>query len=191
MTVGVFANCTFYLKVKHLGRQQKKKLQTDIKENGGNVSLSLNPQCTHVILDSADVLSQYQLNSVQKNHVHIANLDFIRESIKERRLLDIKSYTPYKSLDSTPPPCQEASSSGKYFISSTQCIIGATVNVLVCQKYYTKVWSRNTTQKLGFPGRCGSAVKHQLMHQEVTGSIPSQGTCPGCGLNPQWEACRR
>lgn len=42
--MGVFANCTFCLKVKHLPGQQKKKLQTDIKENGGNVSFLLNPQ---------------------------------------------------------------------------------------------------------------------------------------------------
>ncbi|XP_016059049.1 PREDICTED: poly [ADP-ribose] polymerase 4 [Miniopterus natalensis] len=110
MTVGVFANCTFCLKVKHLPRQQKKKLQTDIKENGGNVSFLLNPQCTHIILDSADVLSQYQLNSIQKNHIHIVNPDFIWESVKERRLLDVKNYNPNKSLDNI-PPCQEPSSS--------------------------------------------------------------------------------
>ncbi|XP_036893177.1 protein mono-ADP-ribosyltransferase PARP4 isoform X2 [Sturnira hondurensis] len=111
MTLGIFANCTFCLKVKHLPGQQKKKLQTDIKENGGNVSFLLNPQCTHVILDSADVLSRYQLNSIQKHHIHIANLDFIWESIKERRLLDVKNYSPNKSQDSAPLPCQEASSS--------------------------------------------------------------------------------
>ncbi|XP_058403765.1 protein mono-ADP-ribosyltransferase PARP4 isoform X3 [Diceros bicornis minor] len=110
MTVGIFANCTFCLKVKRLPRQQKKKLQTDIKENGGKFSFLLNPQCTHVILDSADVLSQYQLNSVQKNHIHIANPDFIWESVKERRLLDVKNYDPNKSVDITPPPCQKASS---------------------------------------------------------------------------------
>nr|KAF6369972.1 poly(ADP-ribose) polymerase family member 4 [Myotis myotis] len=111
MTVGVFANCTFCLKVKHLPGQQKKKLQTDIKENGGNVSFLLNPQCTHIILDNADVLSQYQLKSIQKNHIQIANLDFIWESIKEGRLLDVKNYNPNKSLDTTLPPYQETSSS--------------------------------------------------------------------------------
>nr|XP_040137821.1 protein mono-ADP-ribosyltransferase PARP4 [Ictidomys tridecemlineatus] len=44
MTVGIFVNCTFCLKVKYLPHQQKKKLQTDIKENGGKFSLLLNPQ---------------------------------------------------------------------------------------------------------------------------------------------------
>jgi hypothetical protein len=44
MTLGIFANCIFCLKVKYLPRQQKKKLQTDIKENGGKFSFLLNPQ---------------------------------------------------------------------------------------------------------------------------------------------------
>nr|XP_031540354.1 LOW QUALITY PROTEIN: protein mono-ADP-ribosyltransferase PARP4 [Vicugna pacos] len=112
MTVGIFANCTFCLKLKHLPRQQKKKLQTDIKENGGNFSFLLNAQCTHVILDSADVLSQYQLSSIRKNRIHIANPDFVWDSIKERRLVDLGNYGPRKSLDSTPTPRQRASSAG-------------------------------------------------------------------------------
>uniref|UniRef100_A0A8C7BSE6 Poly [ADP-ribose] polymerase n=1 Tax=Neovison vison TaxID=452646 RepID=A0A8C7BSE6_NEOVI len=111
MTVRIFANFNFCLKVKHLARQQKKKLQNDIKENGGNFSFVLNPQCTHIILDNADVLSQYQLKSIQKNHIHIINPDFIWDSIKERRLLDIMNYDPNKALAITPPPCQKASSS--------------------------------------------------------------------------------
>ncbi|XP_022378335.1 poly [ADP-ribose] polymerase 4 isoform X1 [Enhydra lutris kenyoni] len=111
MTVRIFANCNFCLKVKHLARQQKKKLQNDIKENGGNFSFLLNPQCTHIILDNADVLSQYQLKSIQKNHIHIINPDFIWDSIKERRLLDVMNYDPNKALDITPPPCQKAGSS--------------------------------------------------------------------------------
>ncbi|KAI4565269.1 hypothetical protein MJT46_009612 [Ovis ammon polii x Ovis aries] len=113
MTVGIFANCTFCLKVKHLTRQQKRKLQTDIKENGGNFSFLLNAQCTHVILDNADVLSQYQLKSIRKNHILIANPDFVWESIKERRLLDTKIYGPSESLDITSASKEEWSSSRK------------------------------------------------------------------------------
>ncbi|XP_037655613.1 protein mono-ADP-ribosyltransferase PARP4-like isoform X2 [Choloepus didactylus] len=111
MTMGIFANCTFCLKVKYLPHHQKKKLQTDIKENGGKFSFLLNPQCTHVILDNVDVLSAYQLKSIEKKHIHIANPDFIWESIKERRLLDVKNYVPKKSLDIMPLPSQKASSS--------------------------------------------------------------------------------
>uniref|UniRef100_A0A5G2QB57 Poly [ADP-ribose] polymerase n=1 Tax=Sus scrofa TaxID=9823 RepID=A0A5G2QB57_PIG len=111
MTVGIFEDCTFCLKVKHLPRQQKRKLQTDIKENGGNFSFLLNAQCTHVILDNADVLSQYQLNSLQKHHIHITNPEFIWESIKEGKLVDVRNYDPLKSVGIAPPPCQKASSS--------------------------------------------------------------------------------
>ncbi|XP_075805124.1 protein mono-ADP-ribosyltransferase PARP4 isoform X3 [Microtus pennsylvanicus] len=103
MALGIFANCTFCLKVKHLPRQEKKKLQADIKENGGNFSFLLNPQCTHVILDNADVLSRYQLNSIQKNDVQIASPDFIWDSIKQRRLLDVKNYDPKSQAVVSPP----------------------------------------------------------------------------------------
>ncbi|KAM4860185.1 protein mono-ADP-ribosyltransferase PARP4 [Thomomys bottae] len=109
MTVGIFANCIFCLKVKYLPRQQKKKLQTDIKENGGKFSFLMSPQCTHVILDNADTLSQYQLDSIQKNHIHIAGPDFIWESIKEKKLLDVKTYELKKSLPITPLPHQNSS----------------------------------------------------------------------------------
>uniref|UniRef100_A0A8D1V5L5 Poly [ADP-ribose] polymerase n=1 Tax=Sus scrofa TaxID=9823 RepID=A0A8D1V5L5_PIG len=110
MTVGIFEDCTFCLKVKHLPRQQKRKLQTDIKENGGNFFFLLNAQCTHVILDNADVLSQYQLNSLQKHHIHITNPEFIWECIKEGKLVDVRNYDPLKSVGIAPPPCQKASS---------------------------------------------------------------------------------
>ncbi|XP_036054400.1 protein mono-ADP-ribosyltransferase PARP4 [Onychomys torridus] len=108
MTLGIFANCIFCLKVKYLPRQQKKKLQADIKENGGEFSFLLNPQCTHIILDNADiVLSRCQLNSIQKNDVQIANPDFIWDSVKERRLLDVKNYD-LQSLAMMPPPSEKS-----------------------------------------------------------------------------------
>ncbi|XP_035311523.1 protein mono-ADP-ribosyltransferase PARP4 isoform X1 [Cricetulus griseus] len=103
MTLGIFANCIFCLKIKYLPRQQKKKLQTDIKNNGGKFSFLLNPQCTHVILDNADALSQYQLNSIQKNDVQIASPDFIWDSVNQRRLMNVTNYDP-KSLALMPPP---------------------------------------------------------------------------------------
>ncbi|XP_050999336.1 protein mono-ADP-ribosyltransferase PARP4 [Acomys russatus] len=102
MTLGIFANCIFCLKVKNLPGQQKKQLQTDIKENGGKFSFLLTPQCTHVIVDSADVLSRGQLNSIQKNDVQIANPGFVWDSVRQRRLLDVKNYEP-KSGAITPP----------------------------------------------------------------------------------------
>ncbi|XP_040853783.1 protein mono-ADP-ribosyltransferase PARP4-like [Ochotona curzoniae] len=111
MTLGIFSNCTFCLKVKYLPRQQKRKLQFDIKENGGKFSLVLNPQCTHVVLDNADFLSQYQLDSIRKKRVHIASPEFIWDCIKERRLLDVKNYEPTEALAVTLPPDQNTRSS--------------------------------------------------------------------------------
>ena len=34
-------------------------------------------------------------------------------------------------------------------------------------------------------------IEHQPTNQEVTGSIPSQGTCLGCGPGPQQGALER
>nr|KAF6387550.1 hypothetical protein mMyoMyo1_008040 [Myotis myotis] len=34
-------------------------------------------------------------------------------------------------------------------------------------------------------------VECQPMSQEVTVRFPVKGTCPGCGLDPQWGACRK
>ncbi|XP_013370321.1 PREDICTED: poly [ADP-ribose] polymerase 4 [Chinchilla lanigera] len=109
MTVGIFANCTFCLKVKYLPLQQKRKLQTDIKENGGKLSSSLNPQCTHVILDNADVLSQYQLQHFQKKHILLARPDFIWECVKARRLLGVDCCGPAEPQAVMPPAAQKTS----------------------------------------------------------------------------------
>ena len=34
-------------------------------------------------------------------------------------------------------------------------------------------------------------IGYQRVNQRVTGSIPSQGTCLGCGPGPQWGAHER
>ncbi|MBZ3872524.1 Poly [ADP-ribose] polymerase 4 [Sciurus carolinensis] len=84
-------------------------------QRGSQMAVTTTPskksQCTHIILDNADILSQYQLNAIRKNHVHIANPDFIWESIKERRLLDVKNYDPCNSCDIKPSLDEKASSS--------------------------------------------------------------------------------
>eukprot|EP00073_Rattus_norvegicus_P053042 XP_017455426.1 PREDICTED: poly [ADP-ribose] polymerase 4 isoform X1 [Rattus norvegicus] len=121
MTLGIFANCIFCLKVKYLPRQQKKKLQTDIKENGGKFSFLLNPQCTHVIVDSADVLSRCHLNSIQKNDVQIANPAFIEDSVRQRRLLDVKNYDPMSPAGAAPPA--EKISSSELVLPSAHYVI--------------------------------------------------------------------
>lgn len=196
--MGIFANCTFCLKVKHLPGQQKKKLQTDIKKNGGNVSVLLNPQCTHIILDNADVLSQYQLKSIQKNHIHIANLDFIWESIKEGRLLDVKNYNPNKSLDSTLPPYQETSSSEVKTDKLSLDNATETENIVTLTKFYTEdveiphfpqdfeVAKYNILEKVGPAGGGETAVVELQCSQDpgdpafliVAHFLPEGGTEP-------------
>ncbi|XP_069323865.1 protein mono-ADP-ribosyltransferase PARP4 isoform X2 [Eulemur rufifrons] len=183
MTVGIFANCTFCLKVKSLPRPQKKKLQTDITENGGKFSLLLNPQCTHIILDNADVLSQYQLNSIQKNHIRIANPDFIWQSVKERRLLDVKNYDPRQSLDITPCPDQKAS--GSEVKTNDLSLDGASEkeNVVEFTRFYTEdveishfpqdfeVAKYNTLEKVGVEGGRDTVVVELQCSQDP-------GDCP-------------
>ena len=34
-------------------------------------------------------------------------------------------------------------------------------------------------------------IEHGSEKQRVAGSIPSQGTCPGCRPGPRWGACER
>lgn len=44
---------------------------------------------------------------------------------------------------------------------------------------------RTITRSQIEPGQCTSVVEHHAMNQEVTSSIPGQGTCQCCGFNPQ------
>lgn len=37
----------------------------------------------------------------------------------------------------------------------------------------------------------GRSVEHSSMYQQVAGSIPSLGTCPGCELEPHLGVCRK
>ncbi|XP_006832122.1 PREDICTED: poly [ADP-ribose] polymerase 4-like [Chrysochloris asiatica] len=164
MTVGIFANCSFFLKVKCLSRQQKKKLQTNIKENGGTFSFSLTPQCTHIILDNAVVLSQYQAKSFQEKHIHIVNPDFIHESVKERRLLDVKNYNPNKSLGITLSSCQKESTFGVETDAASLDSSTENENTVEVTEFYTEnieiphfpgefeVAKYNTLEKIGTEG---------------------------------------
>ena len=55
------------------------------------------------------------------------------------------------------------------------------------------VGNRDTEMKNMVPTLAGVAwwIECQPENQKVTGSIPSQGTCPGCGPGPQWGAHER
>ncbi|XP_072849781.2 protein mono-ADP-ribosyltransferase PARP4 isoform X1 [Pogona vitticeps] len=98
MTVAIFANCVFYLKVKKLQSLEKKKLKSCIKENGGQITFVLNQECTHVVTDDADGLFSTHLKAVQKYQLPIIGADFIWNSVREGKLLQTKRYEQTKSL---------------------------------------------------------------------------------------------
>nr|XP_048701056.1 protein mono-ADP-ribosyltransferase PARP4 isoform X7 [Caretta caretta] len=101
MTVGIFANCVFFLKMKHLPIQEKNRLRTCIKENGGIIYFVLNHECTHVIVDNVAVLSSYHLKTIEKYRLPIVSADFVLKSAEERKLLQIDDYESSKSLEGT------------------------------------------------------------------------------------------
>uniref|UniRef100_A0A8C3I7N1 Poly [ADP-ribose] polymerase n=1 Tax=Chrysemys picta bellii TaxID=8478 RepID=A0A8C3I7N1_CHRPI len=99
MTVAIFANCVFFLKVKHLPIQEKNRLRTCIKENGGIIYFVLNHECTHVIVDNVAVLSSYHLKTIEKYRLPIVSADFVWKSAEEGKLLPIDDYESSKSLE--------------------------------------------------------------------------------------------
>lgn len=85
-----------------------------------------------MILDNADILSRYQLNSIQKNDVQIASPAFIWDSVKQRRLLDVKNYDP-KSLAVMSPP-GDKSCVGECVLPSPSRVTDAVVDIWTCHR---------------------------------------------------------
>ena len=54
----------------------------------------------------------------------------------------------------------------------------------------TVIVSKNKKPEIALAG-VSQWTKHWPVNQRVTGSIPSQGTCLGCGPVPQQGACER
>nr|XP_032627679.1 protein mono-ADP-ribosyltransferase PARP4 [Chelonoidis abingdonii] len=99
MTVAIFENCVFFLKVKHLPIQEKNRLRTCIRENGGIIYFVLNHECTHVIVDNVAVLSSYHLKTIEKYRLPIVSVDFVWKAAEEGKLLQIDGYESSKSLE--------------------------------------------------------------------------------------------
>nr|KAF6471658.1 hypothetical protein HJG59_011030 [Molossus molossus] len=53
-------------------------------------------------------------------------------------------------------------------------------------KINAKVFSGEDKKKRKSPARVAQWLRVDPMHQEIAGSIPGQGICPGWGPNPQW-----
>ncbi|CAI5773211.1 protein mono-ADP-ribosyltransferase PARP4 [Podarcis lilfordi] len=97
MTVKIFANCVFFVKVKKLSVLEKSRLNGCIKENGGQIKFVLNHECTHIVTDDANALSSIHLKAVKKYQLPIVGADFIWNSVKERRLLQADDYEAQQS----------------------------------------------------------------------------------------------
>ncbi|XP_075598343.1 protein mono-ADP-ribosyltransferase PARP4 isoform X1 [Balearica regulorum gibbericeps] len=99
--MAIFANCVFFIKVKYLPIQEKSRLKASIKENGGVVNFVLNQKSTHVLVDTADVLSCRDLKNIQKYQLPVICADFIWKSIEKGKLLQIDAYKVNTSQDDT------------------------------------------------------------------------------------------
>ncbi|XP_041438613.1 protein mono-ADP-ribosyltransferase PARP4 isoform X2 [Xenopus laevis] len=101
MTMGVFEDCVFFLKVTNLSIKEKEALHSSITSNGGGVSFILNHKCTHVLVDTTGSLSDSQLKTVQKHQILIVEADYVGECIEKQSL--IKNYQYPKGV----PPSEK------------------------------------------------------------------------------------
>uniref|UniRef100_A0A8B9Q962 Poly [ADP-ribose] polymerase n=1 Tax=Apteryx owenii TaxID=8824 RepID=A0A8B9Q962_APTOW len=97
----IFSNCVFFLKLKHLPIQEKNRLKTCIKENGGVIHFVLDHQCTHVVVDTVNVLSSHHLKIIRKYQLPVVCVDFIWKSVEKGKLLQIDAYEDNKLQDNT------------------------------------------------------------------------------------------
>ncbi|NXC42205.1 PARP4 polymerase, partial [Penelope pileata] len=88
----IFANCVFHIKVKYLPIQKKNSLKACIKENGGVINFVLNQECTHVLVDNANVLSRHDLKITQKYQLPVVYADFVWKSVEYGMLLPAGAY---------------------------------------------------------------------------------------------------
>ena len=74
-----------------------------------------------------------------------------------------------------------------YKVLIIKTIIAAQFTIAKCCKQPKCPSINKWIKKLCYsPGWCSSVDWAQAANQRVTGSIPSQGTCLGCGPGPQW-----
>ncbi|XP_035398698.1 protein mono-ADP-ribosyltransferase PARP4 [Cygnus atratus] len=88
----IFANCVFFVKVRYLPIQEKNSLRACIKENGGVIHYVINRKCTHVLVDTADVLSCHDLKTIRKYQLPVVYADFIWKSVENGKLLPTNAY---------------------------------------------------------------------------------------------------
>ncbi|NXW35609.1 PARP4 polymerase, partial [Phaetusa simplex] len=99
--MAIFADCVFFVKIKHLPIQDKSRLKACIKENGGVVNFVLNHKSTHVLVDTANVLSCRDLKNIRKYQLPVLCADFIWKSVEKGKLLQIDAFKVNISQDDT------------------------------------------------------------------------------------------
>ncbi|NXG27227.1 PARP4 polymerase, partial [Dromaius novaehollandiae] len=114
----IFANCVFFFKVKHLPIQEKNRLKTCIKENGGVIHFVLDRKCTHVVVDTVNALSSRHIKVIRKYQLPVACVDFVWKSVERGKLLQIDAYEDNKLQDNTFN--QELDSHGMEDLSSSE-----------------------------------------------------------------------
>ncbi|KAM6416635.1 protein mono-ADP-ribosyltransferase PARP4 [Pluvialis apricaria] len=95
--MAIFKDCVFFVKVKYLPIQEKSRLKASIKKNGGVVNFVLNHKSTHVLVDTADVLSCHDLKNIKKYQLPVLCVDFIWKSVEKGKLLQIGAFKVNKS----------------------------------------------------------------------------------------------
>ncbi|XP_009888954.1 PREDICTED: poly [ADP-ribose] polymerase 4 [Charadrius vociferus] len=99
--MAIFEDCVFFVKLKCLRIQEKSRLKASIKENGGVVNFVLNHKSTHVLVDTADVLSCRDLKNIKKYQLPVLCVDFIWKSVEKGKLLQIDAFKVNKLQDDT------------------------------------------------------------------------------------------
>ncbi|NWT46464.1 PARP4 polymerase, partial [Chroicocephalus maculipennis] len=99
--MAIFADCVFFVKIKYLPIQDKSRLKACIKENGGVVNFVLNHKSTHVLVDTANVLSCRDLKNIRKYQLPVLRADFIWKSVEKGKLLQIDAFKVNISQDDT------------------------------------------------------------------------------------------
>ncbi|XP_014821626.1 PREDICTED: poly [ADP-ribose] polymerase 4 isoform X2 [Calidris pugnax] len=99
--MAVFADCAFFVKVKYLPIQEKSRLKACIQENGGVVNYVLNHKSTHILVDTADVLSCRDRKTIQKYQLPVLSPDFVWKSAEKGKLLQIDAFKVNISQDDT------------------------------------------------------------------------------------------
>ncbi|XP_017213366.2 protein mono-ADP-ribosyltransferase PARP4 [Danio rerio] len=105
----VFENCTVVFDVKNVPFKEKQKLKSALLENGGNISYTINKECSFVVTSSVNDLSSNRQRSIQKLQIPVVGTQYVWSCVDEGHLLPLTEHnlTPqlsYPTNESLPSP---------------------------------------------------------------------------------------